>query len=95
MNATQLANVLQKIKADPVLQETLRITKQDWVEFNLTTQEILQASMNIASYPEFSNSEIEILNGPMIGYAATDTNCSIRQCPSNGCTAFAQCIENE
>ena len=37
MNATQLANVLQKVKADPVLQETLRVTKQDWVELNLTT----------------------------------------------------------
>ena len=61
MNATQLANVLQKVKADPVLQETLRVTKQDWVELNLTTQEILQASMNIASYPEFSDSEIEYM----------------------------------
>ena len=39
MNAAQLANVLQKIKADPVLQETLRVTQQDWVELNLTTQE--------------------------------------------------------
>ncbi|MFM6521471.1 MAG: hypothetical protein ACKPIC_34865, partial [Microcystis panniformis] len=63
MNATQLANVLQKIKADPVLQETLRVTKQDWVELNLTTQEILQASMNIASAPEFSDREIEYIHG--------------------------------
>ena len=39
MNAQELANVLQKVKADPVLQETLRATKQDWVELNLTTQE--------------------------------------------------------
>jgi hypothetical protein len=30
-----------KIKADLVLQETLRIAKQDWVELNLTTQETL------------------------------------------------------
>ena len=39
MNAQELANVLQKIKTDPVLQETLRVTQQDWVELNLTTQE--------------------------------------------------------
>jgi hypothetical protein len=39
MNATQLANVLQKIKTDPVLQETLRVTKQDWVKLNLTPQQ--------------------------------------------------------
>ena len=60
MNATQLANVLQKVKADPVLQETLRVTKQDWVELNLTTLESLQASMNITSAPEFSDEELEI-----------------------------------
>ena len=60
MNATQLANILQSIKADPVLQETLRVTKQDWVELNLTTLESLQASMNITSAPEFSDEELEI-----------------------------------
>lgn len=61
MNATQLTNVLQKVKADPVLQETLRVTKQDWVELNLTTQESLQVPMNIASAPEFSDGEIEYM----------------------------------
>jgi len=61
MNAAQLANVLEKIKTDPVLQETLRITKQDWVELNLTTQESLQVPMNIASAPEFSDGEIEYM----------------------------------
>jgi hypothetical protein len=60
MNATQLASVLQKVKTDPVLQETLRVTKQDWVELNLTTLESLQASMNITSAPEFSDEELEI-----------------------------------
>jgi hypothetical protein len=59
MNAAQLASVLQKVKADHVLQETLRVTKQDWVELNLTTLESLKASMNFASAPEFSDREIE------------------------------------
>jgi hypothetical protein len=62
MNAQELANVLQKVKTDPVLQETLRVTKQDWVELNLTTLESLQASMNIASAPEFSDGEIEYMD---------------------------------
>ncbi|MCZ8046635.1 MAG: hypothetical protein GPI90_11710 [Microcystis aeruginosa K13-05] len=39
MNAQELANVLQRVKADLVLQETLRVTKQDWIKLNLTTQE--------------------------------------------------------
>jgi hypothetical protein len=60
MKAQELANILQSIKADPVLQETLRVTKQDWVELNLTTLESLQASMNITSAPEFSDEELEI-----------------------------------
>ena len=61
MNATQLANILQSIKADPVLQETLRVTKQDWVELNLTTLKSLQASMNIASASELSDGELEYM----------------------------------
>ena len=75
MNATQLTNVLQKVKADPVLQETLRVTKQDWVELNLTTLESLQASMNITSAPEFSDEELEI-NGSCCGYRSNcGTSC--------------------
>ncbi|MDB9435380.1 hypothetical protein PN450_00810 [Dolichospermum lemmermannii CS-548] len=75
MNATQLANVLQKVKTDPVLQETLRVTKQDWVELNLTTLESLQASMNITSAPEFSDEELEI-NGSCCGYRSNcGTSC--------------------
>ena len=75
MNAQELANVLQKVKTDPVLQETLRVTKQDWVELNLTTLESLQASMNITSAPEFSDEELEI-NGSCCGYRSNcGTSC--------------------
>lgn len=60
MNATQLANVLQKIKADPVLQETLRITKQDWVELNLTTQETFYGiNSGVKNANESSDWELE------------------------------------
>jgi hypothetical protein len=62
MNATQLANVLQKIKTDPVLQETLRVTKQDWVELNLTSQETfwgINSGMKNAN--EISDYELENL----------------------------------
>ncbi|NCR42245.1 MAG: hypothetical protein GPJ21_21945 [Microcystis aeruginosa W13-11] len=90
MNATQLANVLQKIKADPVLQETLRVTKQDWIELNLTTQETF---WGINTWSENVNeiSDYEIENSLIY----TDTNCSKNACPSNGCTAFIKCIKNE
>jgi hypothetical protein len=70
MNATQLANVLQKVKADPVLQETLRVTQQDWVELNLTTQETFWG-INIWSKNANEISDYEIENtlasnaGPM------------------------------
>ena len=81
MNATQLANVLQKIKDDPVLQETLRVTKQDWVELNLTTLESLQASMNIASAPEFSDREIEyILHGSIAMATQMDSTLGCFTC---------------
>ncbi|MFM6252107.1 MAG: hypothetical protein ACKPJH_06795 [Dolichospermum sp.] len=82
MNATQLANVLQNIKTDPVLQETLRVTKQDWVELNLTTQEILQASMNIASAPEFSDREIEYILHGAIGMGSNEATCKGYTCGS-------------
>ncbi|MEI6332462.1 MAG: hypothetical protein WCP16_24740 [Pseudanabaena sp. ELA645] len=60
MNATQLANVLQKIKTDPVLQETLRVTKQDWVELNLTTQETFYGiNSGVKNANEISDSELE------------------------------------
>ena len=60
MNATQLANVLQKVKADPVLQETLRVTKQDWAELNLTTQETFYGiNSNLKNANEISDSELE------------------------------------
>jgi hypothetical protein len=89
MNATQLANVLQKVKTDPVLQETLRITKQDWVELNLTTQETFYGiNSGLKNANEISDYEIEN------SVISTDTNCSNRYCPSNACTAFAACIEN-
>ncbi|NCS78651.1 MAG: hypothetical protein GPJ17_16115 [Microcystis aeruginosa K13-07] len=62
MNATQLANVLQKVKADPVLQETLRVTKQDWVELNLTTQETFYGiNSGVKNANEVSDYEIENL----------------------------------
>ena len=70
MNAQQLANVLQKVKTDPVLQETLRITKQDWVELNLTTQETFWG-INLWSKNANEISDYEIENtlasnaGPM------------------------------
>jgi hypothetical protein len=90
MNATQLANVLQKVKTDPVLQETLRITKQDWVELNLTTQETFYGvSSVLKNANEISDYEIEN------SVISTDTNCSNAHCPSNGCTAFIKCIKNE
>ena len=61
MNATQLANVLQNIKADLVLQETLRIAKQDWVELNLTTQETLYGiNSGVKNANEVSDYEIKI-----------------------------------
>jgi hypothetical protein len=60
MNATQLANVLQKVKADPVLQETLRVTKQDWAELNLTTQETFYGiNSNLKNTNEISDLELE------------------------------------
>ena len=60
MNATQLANVLQKVKADPVLQETLRVTKQDWAELNLTTQETFYGiNSGVKNANEISDSELE------------------------------------
>jgi hypothetical protein len=60
MNATQLANVLQKVKADPVLQETLRVTKQDWAELNLTTQETFYGiNSNLKNANEISDLELE------------------------------------
>jgi hypothetical protein len=60
MNATQLANVLQKVKTDPVLQETLRITKQDWAELNLTTQETFYGiNSNLKNANEISDLELE------------------------------------
>jgi hypothetical protein len=81
MNAAQLANVLQKIKADPVLQETLRVTKQDWVELNLTTLESLKASMNIASAPEFLDREIEyILHGSIAMATQMDSTLGCFTC---------------
>ena len=66
MNATQLANVLQKIKADPVLQETLRVTQQDQVELNLTTQETFYGfNSGVKNANEVSDYEIEnlVING--------------------------------
>ncbi|MFN7822759.1 MAG: hypothetical protein ACK5PO_07400 [Bacteroidota bacterium] len=60
MNATQLANVLQKVKADPVLQETLRVTKQDWADLNLTTQETFYGiNPSLKNANEISDSELE------------------------------------
>jgi hypothetical protein len=86
MNAAQLANVLQKVKADPVLQETLRVTKQDWAELNLTTQETLleslQASMNIASAPEFSDGDLESMLGVTYG-GVICTFTVVRYCSKN------------
>ena len=62
MNATQLASVLQKVKDDPVLQETLRVTKQDWVELNLTTQETFWGINNWSENAnEVSDYELENL----------------------------------
>jgi hypothetical protein len=78
MNAQELANVLQKVKADPVLQETLRVTKQNWVELNLTTQETLQALMNITSAPDLSDSEIEY-NCTAWTLIAVSRGCSLRR----------------
>jgi hypothetical protein len=86
MNVQQLANVLQKVKTDPVLQETLRVTKQDWVELNLTTQETLleslQASMNIASAPEFSDGDLESMLGVTYG-GVICTFTVVRYCSKN------------
>ena len=86
MNATQLANVLHKVKADTVLQETLRVTKQDWAELNLTTQETLleslQASMNIASAPEFSDGDLESMLGVTYG-GVICTFTVVRYCSKN------------
>jgi len=63
MNATQLANVLQKVKTDPVLQETLRITKQNWVNLNLTTQETFWGINDWSENAnEVSDSELESSN---------------------------------
>ena len=63
MNATQLANVLQKVKTDPVLQETLRVTKQNWVNLNLTTQETFWGINDWSENAnEVSDSELESSN---------------------------------
>jgi len=64
MNATQLDNVLEKIKTDPVLQETLRVTKQDWVKLNLTTQETFYGVSSVPKNAnEISDWELESSNG--------------------------------
>jgi hypothetical protein len=86
MNVAQLASVLHKVKADTVLQETLRVTKQDWAELNLTTQETLleslQASMNIASAPEFSDGDLESMLGVTYG-GVICTFTVVRYCSKN------------
>jgi vacuolar-type H+-ATPase catalytic subunit A/Vma1 len=63
MNATQLTNVLQKVKDDPVLQETLRVTKQDWAELNLTTQETFYCTNWTQCCDDFNDQELESSNG--------------------------------
>jgi hypothetical protein len=87
MNAQELANVLQKIKADPVLQETLRFTKQDWVELNLTTQETFWG-INLWSENSNEISDYEIENvashefSALIVCTGTIARCCSRKCES-------------
>ena len=85
MNAAQLASVLQKVKADPVLQETLRITKQDWVELNLTTQETFYGiNSGVKSANEVSDYEIENVAShefsALIVCTGTVARCCSRRC---------------
>lgn len=77
MNATQLANILQSIKADPVLQETLRVTKQDWVELNLTTQETFYGiNSGVKNANEVSDYEIENLVINRISLYCSKNKCN-------------------
>ncbi|MFM6674554.1 MAG: hypothetical protein ACKPJO_31290 [Dolichospermum sp.] len=82
MNATQLANVLQNIKTDPVLQETLRVTKQDWVELNLTTQETFYG---VSSVPKNAN---EISDYEIENTLASNTEPNQTAFCSKGCSIF-------
>jgi hypothetical protein len=85
MNAQELANVLQKVKADPVLQETLRVTKQDWVELNLTTQETFYGiNSGLKNANEISDWELENVAShefsALIVCTGTVARCCSRKC---------------
>ncbi|MFM6252106.1 MAG: hypothetical protein ACKPJH_06800 [Dolichospermum sp.] len=54
--------------------------------------ESLQASMNIASAPEFSDGEIEIVKGPIMEGCPNNSWTSPRDCSTfNNCPSYQKC----
>jgi hypothetical protein len=54
--------------------------------------ESLQASMNIASAPEFSDGEIEIVKGPIMGGCPNNSWTSPGDCSTfNNCPSYQKC----